>query len=205
MKLYKHTSYEEYVNEQIKANKRKLDRVSAEEKVILKISEYIKNNIPNAKYGICHGVRNAWEVQKFRELFNFEIIGTDISPTVTKFKNTIQWDFHNIKDEWINNIDFIYSNSLDHSYNPETCISNWIKCLSKTGLCFIEWSAMCIVPKNGLKEMKADCFGASLNEYRDMISKNNFIKDELKIELDTEWMKKKQMVDERTIFIVGRK
>lgn len=203
MKLYKYKSHKEYISNQIETNKRKLDRVSAEESIIKIISNYIKDNIPNPIFGICHGVRNAWEVQKFRHLNKFNIIGTDISPTVTQFKNTIQWDFHEVKDEWINNVDFIYSNSLDHSYDPESCLSKWISCLSEKGLCFIEWSIMCNVPKKGLSAMKADCFGADLDEYREMILKKNKIKDELKIKLDTKWVKKRGMINERTIFVIG--
>jgi hypothetical protein len=205
MKIYKYKSYEEYVKEQTKVNKQKLDRVSMQEQVAVMISDYVKKNILSAKFGICHGVRNAWEVKKFRELLGFNIIGTEISDTAEQFDNTIQWDFHDVKDEWVNNVDFIYSNSLDHSYDPEHCLSQWVSCLSDAGRCFIEWSLMCEVPKKGLKHMKADCFGADLSEYRDLLSKNFMIVNELNITLETEWVKKRNMEDKRVIFVIKGK
>ena len=35
---------------------------------------------------------------------------------------------------------FIYSNSLDHSYDPEKALDSWMSCLNEKGLCFIEWN-----------------------------------------------------------------
>ena len=32
---------------------------------------------------------------------NSNIIGTDISTTALNFENSIQWDFHDQKEEWI--------------------------------------------------------------------------------------------------------
>ncbi len=202
MKIYKYKSYEDYVKAQTDCNIKKLDRVYMREEIIQLISDYVKKNIPSPKFGICHGVRNAWEVKRFRKVLGFDIIGTEISVTADKFEHTIQWDFHNIKDEWVNNVDFIYSNSLDHSYNPKHCLSQWIRCLSNTGRCFIEWSLMCEVPEKRLKSMKADCFGANLFEYRELLSKNFVIVDELNIILETEWVKKRSREDKRVVFVV---
>ncbi|MBK6621188.1 MAG: hypothetical protein IPG32_10020 [Saprospirales bacterium] len=50
---------------------------------------------------------------------NCEVIGTEISDSASKFSHTIEWDFHEVKPEWIGRADFIYSNSFDHSYDPE--------------------------------------------------------------------------------------
>jgi len=141
----KHSSYQEYIKAQITNNKYKLRTFPGlhwiselEMKVLL---NYIKKHIPQAKFGICHGVRNGWEVRKFKKSLGIEVIGTEISETATQFPNVIQWDFHNVKKEWLNKTDFIYSNSLDHSYNPEHCLKQWLKCLSPDGLCFIEWTS----------------------------------------------------------------
>lgn len=140
----KFVSYQKYVNAQTANNKYKLQLkpglhwiTEQEMKILL---AYIKKNIPQAKFGICHGVRNGWEVGKLRKL-GIEVIGTEISDTASQFKNVIQWDFHNVKPEWLNKTDFIYSNALDHSYNPEHCIRQWLKCLTPNGLCFIEWTS----------------------------------------------------------------
>lgn len=193
MKLYKHDSYEEYVKAQVDLNKKKLGQVFMRKEVAQLVTLYVKNNIDAPEFGICHGVRNAWEVKYFRELLNFNIIGTEISDTATQFDNTIKWDFHDVKEEWINNVDFIYSNSLDHSYDPEYCLAQWVNCLSNKGMCFIEWN-FTSKSKLSLKSMKADCFGADLDEYRELISKNFKIIDELKIDLKEK--------ENRVIFVV---
>jgi hypothetical protein len=202
MKLYKYNSYDEYVAKQVRANLRKLERVSAHGDVAALISKYVIENIPKAKFGICHGVRNAIEVKWFRKLLGFNIIGTEISHTANMFKHTIQWDFHDVRNEWLKNVDFIYSNSLDHSYNPEYCVSQWIRCLSNIGMCFIEWNIMCEVPDNGLMAMEADCFRASLDEYRELLCK--YIVDELKIRLKTKWIEDRGRIDDRTIFVLEK-
>lgn len=72
---------------------------------------------------------------------NCDVIGTEISDTATQFENTIQWDFYDVKDEWIGKVDFIYSNSLDHSYDPEKALDAWMNCLTDNGVCIIEHSS----------------------------------------------------------------
>jgi hypothetical protein len=69
------------------------------------------------------------------------VIGTEISDTATQFPHTIQWDFHETKPEWIDAVDFIYSNSFDHSYDPQRCLNAWMSCLKKGGLCILEHSS----------------------------------------------------------------
>ena len=68
------------------------------------------------------------------------MIGTEISDTAEQFPNTIQWDFHDVKPEWIDATDFIYSNSLDHSYDPEKCLNAWMSCVTPRGVCILEHS-----------------------------------------------------------------
>jgi hypothetical protein len=167
MKIYKHISYDEYKQAQIEKNELKLNHVWVKEKEIIKIVNKIKHYIPDASFGICHGVRNAWEVRRLRKLLKIDVIGTDIAPSASKFDHTIQWDFHEIKEEWINNVDFIYSNSFDHAYDPKKCLDTWMKCIKvNRGICFIHWTVT-----NVDKIDSADCFGASLQEYIDLFSK----------------------------------
>jgi hypothetical protein len=165
MKLYKHKNYKQYVKAQVDKNIKKLKSVWVTDDEIKLICQRIKN-IPDIKFGICHGVRNAWEVQKFREILGIEVIGTDISPTILDFPNSIQWDFHEVKDEWIDNVDFIYTNSFDHSYDPSFCLVNWMKCIKKNGLCFIQWMA-----SNQNKLDPADCFAGTKKDYRKLFNK----------------------------------
>ncbi len=143
-KLYKYEKpdgsfdYERYKEVQINGNKRKIESVWVTEENVAYLSEYIKKNLSRIEFGLCHGTRRGKEQKWFRKYLKAHVIGTEISDTAIEFPHTIQWDFHNIKEEWLNNVDFIYSNSLDHSYNPEKCLDNWMSCLSKNGICIIE-------------------------------------------------------------------
>ncbi|MFQ5952111.1 MAG: hypothetical protein ACE5JK_01740 [Candidatus Omnitrophota bacterium] len=191
MKLHKYKNYNEYLEAQKKANINKLSWVWADKKEIKCISDYIKKNIPNASFGICHGSRNGVEVKWFREFLGIEVIGTDISETAKNFPNLIQWDFHKVKDEWIDNVDFIYSNSLDHTYDPAMCLDQWMKCIKKDGLCFIEWT------KGHIPSDVSDPFGATMNNYKNLIKRNYRIKntlvlkkEQLKDSEEEEWLKK---------------
>jgi len=88
---------------------------------------------------LCHGTRNGFEQSIFKKYIpKCEILGTDISPAGVNLPMTIVWDFHKYKKEWINKHNLIYSNSWDHSYDPENCFNVWIKCLSKNGLLILE-------------------------------------------------------------------
>ena len=135
MKLYKFEDYEHYKQEQIKANVRKLDWTWIQEDTISKI----KNFKPNANKILCHGVRNAKELEFFRKRYvGSEIIGTEISHTAKQFKNVVEWDFHEVNEQWKNNFDIVYSNSWDHSYDPIKSLKAWGGQLSQDGLMFVE-------------------------------------------------------------------
>lgn len=174
MKLYKHKDYGDYKNSQINKNVRKLKNIWVKPNEITMVADHINKHISNAKFGICHGVRNAWEVKQFRKLLNINVIGTDIAPSASKFDHTIEWDFHKVKEEWINNVDFMYSNSFDHSYDPSMCIGKWMSCLTKEGVCYIHW-----MKTNENKIDAADCFAASRKEYRKIFNKKYKVIDEL--------------------------
>ena len=99
MKIYKYSNHEEYIDIQTKANIRKLNNVWVDKETISKIYEMV----PIAAFILCHGTRNAAEQKYFKHFYPYaEIIGTEISHTASKFEMTIQHDFHEIKEEWIN-------------------------------------------------------------------------------------------------------
>jgi hypothetical protein len=189
MKIFKHESYKDYVKAQIKKNVKKLNNVWVREEEINIICKKINNTIKNASFGICHGVRNTWEVIQFRQKLGINVIGTDISPTINYFPtgHSIEWDFHKIKNEWIDNVDFIYSNSFDHSYDPTLCLDMWMKCIKKNGLCFIHWMSK----KEAMLDT-ADCFYGTEKEYRKFFNKKYKVLDEIKIK-------------KRTIFVIGHR
>jgi len=169
MKTYKHKNYDDYVIAQSVENKKKMKLVFAEEEEIKFLSSYIKEEVNLLNFGICHGVRNGWEVRKFREFLKVEIIGTEISDTAEIFDYVIQWDFHNIQDEWIDSVDFIYSNAFCYSNKPKHCLNQWMKCIKEDGICIIEWTWH----HSEKREIdRAHCFVASKEEYYKLFSEN---------------------------------
>lgn len=183
--LYHYRDYEDYRKAQIEGNIKKIDRLWVSEENIRQLSEYLKKEVPSLKFGICHGTRRGKEQEWFRKYLGIEVIGTEISPTASQFPHTIEWDFHDVKEEWVGATDFIYSNSFDHSYKPEACLDAWMSCLKKGGVCILEWS-------NGHTEpTKLDPFGGSIEDYKKLIGKKYFLRDILKAS-DNRWYKNKR-------------
>jgi len=142
-KLHKYSNYEEYKEIQIKRSKELLNAGQwVVKKNIAFLSEYLKKNILHKlSFGLCHGTRSGKEQLWFREyLTGCRVIGTEISDTAKQFPHTIEWDFHHVKMGWLRNVDFIYSNAFDHSYDPERCFMNWMACIKPGGICIIEHS-----------------------------------------------------------------
>lgn len=99
---------------------------------------HMNKNIKNIKFGLCHGTRRGDEQKSLSKSLGIPVLGTDIANSAKNFENTIQWDFHEIKDEWIDNTSFIFTNSLDHAYDPIKALGNWMKCLHVTGCIYLE-------------------------------------------------------------------
>jgi len=151
-------NYEKYRKIQEEANKRKIEKVWVLKENILFLSTYLNDRLGIIKSGICHGTRRGLEQQWFRKYLSCDVIGTEISDTANQFPYTIQWDFHKVKSEWINTIDFIYSNSFDHSYNPELCLNSWMSCIRPGGICILEHT-----DRHGVSTVtEMDPFGAEL-------------------------------------------
>lgn len=150
--------YETYRRIQEDGNKRKLNEVWVIKENIAFLSNIIFNHCPKPSLGLCHGTRQGKEQMWFREFLECDVFGTEISETANDFPYTIQMDFHQIKPEWKGNVDFIYSNSLDHSFDPRKCLRTWMSCLKPNGLCILEHSSR--HTPAGASEL--DPFGASI-------------------------------------------
>tara|TARA_B110001452_G_C15145410_1_gene398768 strand:+ start:279 stop:968 length:690 start_codon:yes stop_codon:yes gene_type:complete len=168
VKIYEYKDYDEYKESQIHFNKKKINHVWADEETLLIIINFLKKNInKNDILGICHGSRNGFEQSFFNKNFtNSKIIGTDISDTATNFKDSIVWDFHDENKEWINYFDFVYSNSLDQSFDPKKALSTWLNQINKNGFIIIEHSEQHGVIASG----KMDPFGVEANYFPYLIS-----------------------------------
>lgn len=173
MKLSKFSSYGEYREAQIAKNLAKLDAISLSDRELVIAAKLARRMSPPASFGICHGVRNGYEVQTLRRLLKIEVIGTEISPSATRFPNVIEWDFHEVKSEWKANVDFIYSNSWDHSYDPDLLFSRWFECLKPSGILFIQWTE----GHEDVRDGSADCFGATLAELISLLNSHGIVRE----------------------------
>jgi len=139
--LHKYTSYEEYRDVQIFHNKRKINNVWADDRTLERVCEIVLSEFAQADklHGICHGTRNGFEQSCLRRLSTkLEVIGTDISDTAGDYENSVQWDFHDIKDEWVGTQNFVYTNSLDQSWQPHIAVQTWLSQLKSDGILIIE-------------------------------------------------------------------
>lgn len=127
---------EAYRQEQIRANKEKLNWVWADERTLEVIAKDIEaHGLTN---GICHGARNGFEVGWFNKRLNNHTMGTDISETASKFPNMVTHDFHEERPEWIGAWDFVYTNSLDQAFEPRKALATWADQLTADGRIYIE-------------------------------------------------------------------
>ena len=149
--------YDKYKELQVAGNKRKLGEVWVVKENIAFLADYITKHIGSVAFGLCHGTRRGKEQEWFKEYLKCDVIGTEISGTAEQFPNTIQWDFHETKPEWIDAVDFIYSNSFDHSYDPQKCLKAWMRCIKKGGCCIIEHTS------GHEKATELDPFGADIS------------------------------------------
>jgi hypothetical protein len=136
--------YALYKSLQEKGNKGKLGATFAVEDNIRFLAEYVAKQIPGPHRVICHGTRNGSEQAWFKAHLpvGAEVLGTEISSTANQFADTIEWDFHETKPEWIGKWDVIYSNSWDHTYDPEKLFKAWCSQLSPRGFLFVEHTSL---------------------------------------------------------------
>jgi hypothetical protein len=146
MKIFEYKDYDEYKNFQTKTNKLKLKKIWVTNFSLTEIEKrassqrFINGNGPVNSI-LCHGTRNGAEQTLFKRRYpNAKIIGTEISDTALQFPMTVQWDFMEPKEEWINQFDIVYSNSLDHSIDPLKTITTWIEQLSPIGHLYIDYA-----------------------------------------------------------------
>jgi SAM-dependent methyltransferase len=138
--LHEYKSYEEYRDTQIAHNVRKINNVWADESTLALVCGELQKDIGGAETlsGLCHGARNGFEQNFISAQNGFEAIGTDISETAKDFDRSAQWDFHDVKEDWVGRFDFVYSNSLDQSWNPRAALVTWLNQLKPGGRLVIE-------------------------------------------------------------------
>jgi len=138
--LHEYKSYEQYRDVQIFHNIRKLETIWADKVTLERVAKILAKRFSKTPIrGLCHGTRNGFEQNHLRSLsMNIEAIGTDISETAKNYKNSVQWDFHNSRDDWKEAFDFVYTNSLDQSWQPKQALLTWLGQLNENGVLIIE-------------------------------------------------------------------
>lgn len=163
---YQYKDYHEYMWAQLEAAQQKSRYIWAKQEYINIISDYIRKII-KPENAICHGSRRGKEVAWFMKQFpKCHVMGTDIFVTSKSKRFVIQWDMHNIKYEWLNLFDFIYSNSWDHFYDPEYGFDQWGRTVKSGGLIILEWSDC--HGDEGVS--RCDPLGGSLDEIIEFVS-----------------------------------
>lgn len=156
--LYQHdygaAGYEAYRKTQIHWNKAKFGSVWADDRTLEVVAQDIERL--GLKTGICHGARNGYEVAWFAKRLGTKVIGTDISDTANTIPDMVVQDFHEQREEWVGQWDFIYTNSLDQAFDPAKALATWSDQLTENGRIYIEHTMQ--HSAGGASEM--DPFGA---------------------------------------------
>ena len=196
MRQNKFESYENYLESQRFLTRKKVARPYNKSATTLEVVDAIVTHhkgIGNVRLGLCHGVRFGEELDMFQNAFKQgEWIGTEVLAELCDGKRILNCDFSHVKNEWLGEFDVIYSNALDHSYDPWKTVKAWIACLSPMGRLYVEWNPWS--NKLGGKGGRADCFAASESEYLELFQRAGKVEQVLSVP-------KKTMRFDRTIFV----
>jgi SAM-dependent methyltransferase len=149
--------YATYRRIQNEGFQRKIDVVFVKQANVEHICRFALSRGPLACV-LCHGTRNGAEQRFFKSaLPAARVLGTEIGDGASRFPDTIEWDFHDMRPEWEGAWDLIYSNSWDHALDPERAFRTWARCLSPAGLLVLEHTEFHTVRHSS----DLDPFGAS--------------------------------------------
>lgn len=180
MRQNQFTTYEEYRDAQCALTRRKVVRFKStrcfcDSEVIQNICsvlmeyESISNRCTTNKIqGVCHGVRHGKELEFWRNSLGGSWQGTEIFPDLCDGINVLNCDFDTVMPQWISELDVVYTNSLDHSRNPEHTTDQWWSCVRPSGFLCVEWTPW--HDKLGTGINVADCYAATFGEYLDLLS-----------------------------------
>jgi hypothetical protein len=127
-----------YRREQEKGNRAKLEQVWTSDSNLQFISRWLQDRGFAPRFILCHGTRNGFEQQVFSSLFGCQVVGTEISSTAGQFPMTVRADFHEPLAGWERKADILYSNSLDHAYDPAKALRAWAGSVRDGGVMVLE-------------------------------------------------------------------
>jgi hypothetical protein len=129
--------YGAYRDAQIEKAQNDTGDVWADPKTLDLIVDHARTHIPRPSFVLCHGSKSGMESDYLAERLGCEGLGTDIAPPENA-QRVVEWDFHEPKQEWIGRASLIYTNALDHSYDPKKALDAWVEQLEPGGLIYIE-------------------------------------------------------------------
>lgn len=176
-----HGSYSSYVDAQGEKASRELDGRFVSERALDVVAAYIRRHFRKAVFdngdfrGLCHGAKRGAEVRLLRQRLDSgaEIYGTDISKeaVAASMGDVMELDFHTVYMDWGSKWDFIYSNSLDHSYHPGSALVAWRWSLrGPSGLLLLQRSVF----HDEMNIDAVDVFGASVGDYCELLRAARF-------------------------------
>lgn len=172
MKLITFRRYRDYVNAQHEKLKRRGMGPYYTDVEIAKICDWLKSRNVDPLRAVCHGARNGREVDDFKAYFpRLDIVGTDLVPFSGRSSAyetnavVLKHDFAKVKQEWVGQLDFVYSNSLDHARDPVYTLRVWLDQLLPSGYLFLQHVINAAPHASG-----GDCFSATLDELLDMVN-----------------------------------
>ena len=125
-------NYVEYVQLQGKKAERELNDHFISPDAADVVALYLAREGREEVFGLCHGAKAGYEVRLLRSALaragvSPAVLGTDISPPAAEAseRDVFNLDFHERVPEWLRRWDFVYSNALDHSYNPLRALRAW--------------------------------------------------------------------------------
>lgn len=135
MVLHDVGDYERYKKVQVVANKLKHDKVFAmQENIAYLLDRFHPESV------LCHGVRNGAELDYFTSRPGVRrILGTDIAPV--HHPAAIQHDMHEPL-YGLDPFDMVYSNSWDHTYDPEKLFKVWAEQVATNGCMILEHTSL---------------------------------------------------------------
>lgn len=129
--------YRAYRDAQIAKAQKDTADIWADPKTLDLIAEHARTHVPTPGLVLCHGSKSGMESTYLAEKLGYDGLGTDISPPPGAI-GVVEWDFHELNDAWRGKAAVIYSNALDHAYDPKKALDAWVDQLLPGGLIYIE-------------------------------------------------------------------
>ena len=141
--LHQYSSYEEYRATQVFHNKRKVEKVWADESTLDLVVDRVVKEFGRERrlFALCQWLEkrlrtelHQHQARLWRCSRDGHLRHSDGLPEVGSV------GLHDRREEWVGKCDFVYTNALDQSWKPQAAVATWLEQLKVGGLLFIEHS-----------------------------------------------------------------